>query len=108
MTTKKEFKAQHNLSLEKRTLNDWRRILNLPEGRRVIYSLFLACGHRQNAFVPADPHATAYNCALRALGNFMEDFVRRADAQAYEQMKQEYEAEKKQYNSYLNETEEEE
>lgn len=107
MPDKMEFQQAHARAVEKRTINDWRRVLNQPEGRRVIYSLLLACGHRQNAFVPGDPHATAYNCAKRALGNYIEDFVRRADTQAYEQMKQEYEAEIKQYHSYLNEMEEE-
>lgn len=101
MSSRKEFQEQHELSLERRTINDWRRVLNMAEGRRVIYSLFLACGHRQNAFVPQDPHATAYNCAMRAMGNYIEDFVRRAESTAYEQMKQEYEAERKQFVSAL-------
>ena len=94
--SKAEFQQKRTRDIERRTINDWRRVLNLVEGRRVIYSLFLATSHRQNAFVRGDTHATAYNCAMRALGNWIEDFVRKADPAAYEQMKQEYEAEIKQ------------
>lgn len=107
MPSRAEFQKDHANAVQKRTINDWRRVLNQPEGRRVIYSLLLACGHRQNAFVPGDPHATAYNCAMRAMGNYIEDFVRRAEPAAYEQMRQEYEAESKQYNDYIKQMEEE-
>jgi hypothetical protein len=96
MSNKAEFQQKRTRDIEKRTVNDWRRVLNLVEGRRVVYSILLACSHRHNAFVPGDTHATAYNCAMRALGNWIEDFVRKADPTSYEQMKQEYEAEIKQ------------
>ena len=92
---------------EMRTLRDWRRVLNLVEGRRVVWQLLLACGHRQEAFVPGDPEATAYHCGKRALGNEMEEVIRRADPQAYEQMRQEYEAELKQNQKELEYVEDE-
>ena len=92
---------------EMRTLRDWRRVLNLVEGRRVVWQLLLACGHRQEAFVPGDPEATAYHWGKRALGNDMEEVIRRADPQAYEQMRQEYEAELKQNQKELENVEDE-
>lgn len=106
MPSKAEFQQKTTRALEKRTLNDWRRVLNLPEGRRVIWQLFRACDHRNNAFVPGDPHATSYNCAMRAMGNYIEDFVRKAEPSYYEQMKQEYEAEVKQFQKDLDNVEE--
>lgn len=106
MPSKAEFTQKTTRALEKRTINDWRRVLNLVEGRRVIWQLLRALGHRQNAFVPGDPHATSYNCAFRAFGNYIEDFVRKADPASYEQMKQEYEAETKQYQKDLENVEE--
>ena len=87
---------------EMRTLRDWRRVLNLVEGRRVVWQILLACGHRQEAFVPGDPEATAYHCGKRALGNEIEEVIR-----AYEQMRQEYEAELKQNQKELKNVEDE-
>jgi len=101
MSSKTEFQQKTTRALEKRTTNDWRRVLMLVEGRRVVWSLLRAVGHRQNAFVPGDPHATSYNCAMRAFGNYIEDFVRKADPAAYEQMEQEYKAEIKQLETDL-------
>lgn len=92
---------------EMRTLRDWRRVLNLAEGRRVVWQLLRACGHRQEAFVPGDPEATAYHCGKRAIGNEIEEVIRRADPQAYEQMRQEYEAELKQNQKELENVEDE-
>lgn len=92
---------------EMRTLRDWRRVLNLVEGRRVVWQLLRACGHRQEAFVPGDPEATAYHCGKRAIGNEIEEVIRRADPQAYEQMRQEYEAEIKQNQKELENVEDE-
>ena len=105
MSSKAEFQQKTTRAIEMRSNNDWQRVLNLVEGRRVIWSLLRALGHRQNAFVPGDPHATSYNCAMRAMANFIEDAVRKANPAAYEQMKQEYEAEIKQYQKDLDNVE---
>lgn len=96
-----EMQAMHTKAIEQRSINDWRRVLNLVEGRRVVYSMLRACGHRTNAFVQNDPYSTAYNCAMRALGNWIEDRVRASEPALYEQMKQEYEAEVKQFQKQL-------
>lgn len=93
--------------IRKRQIRDWRKILNIVEGRRVVWSLLCACGHRKNAFVLNDPYATAYNCAMRALGNYIEDFVRKAEPGFYEQMAQEAKAEENQFQAELKNVEEE-
>lgn len=103
---KEEFLSQHRKSIAQRKINDWRRVLNLPEGRRVIYSLLMDCSHRTNAFVPGDPYATAYNCAKRAFGCYMEEMVRTANPSAYEQMEQEFKAEVRQFQKALENMEE--
>ena len=107
MSSTEEKQLARDVELKKRRVRDWRRELNLVEGRRVVWSLLCACGHRQNAFVLNDSHATAYNCAMRALGNYIEDFVRKAEPGAYEQMAQEAKAEAAQFKAELKNVEDE-
>lgn len=97
MSSGEGYQKDREKALKQRSINDWRRILNMPEGRRVFFSLMQVCGHRLNAFVPGDPHQTSYNCAMRAVGNYIESFIREASPAFLEQMEQEYNAEIKQY-----------
>lgn len=107
MSSTEEKQQARDAELKKRLVRDWRRVLGLVEGRRVVWSLLRVCGHRKNAFVLNDSHATAYNCAMRALGNYIEDFVRKADPVVYEQMAQEAKAEEAQFKAELKNMEEE-
>lgn len=77
-------------------MNDLRRILALPEGRRVILKILNACGYRTNPFVAADPYATAYKTGQLAVGFWLEQAVKEADLSALTRMEQEYNAEQKQ------------
>lgn len=107
MSSTEEKQLARDAELKKRRVRDWRRLLGLVEGRRIVWSLLCVCGHRKNAFVLNDPYATAYNCAMRAMGNYIEDFVRKAEPAAYEQMAQEAKAEEAQFKAEMKNVEEE-
>lgn len=93
-------------AMEQRRVNDWKRVLNMPEGRRIVWNLLQACNFRTHGFVPGDQSATAFHCGQISIGLFIADRVRQANAPALEQMEQEYVAEVKQINKELEDVEE--
>lgn len=89
-------------ALEQRLTNDWRRILNMPEGRRVVWNLLQVAHFRQHGFVPGDPSATAFHCGQISIALYMADKVAHANFSALEQMEQEFLAERKQIQTDIN------
>ncbi|MBR2392480.1 MAG: hypothetical protein IKA93_02775 [Elusimicrobiaceae bacterium] len=90
--------SEKQRDLMKRNINDWKRILQMPEGRRIVYKLLCASGFRSHGFVPNDPHATAFHCGQRSIALYMLEEIRQANFAALEQMEQEHVAEIKQIN----------
>ena len=59
-------------------LEDWRAVLDLPAGRRVLAGM-LECSNLLGAsYAPGDALATAHNEGLRRMGRFIADNVLRA------------------------------
>jgi uncharacterized protein YfeS len=92
-------------ALNQRRINDWKRILNMPEGRRVVWNLLQACNFRTHGFVPGDQSATAFHCGQISIGLYIADKIRDANFSALEQMEQEYVAEIKQISKEMEDVE---
>lgn len=65
-----------------RELDDWRELLCLPAGRRVLSRLLVTTGALGASYSPGDSLATAYNEGLRRLGLFILAQVRAASGDA--------------------------
>ena len=61
-----------------RELDDWRELLSLPAGQRVLSRLALTTGVLGGSYSPGDSLATAYNEGLRRLGLFILAEIRAA------------------------------
>ena len=61
-----------------RELDDWRELLSLPSGRRVLARMVLTTGVLGGSYSPGDSLATAYNEGLRRLGLFILAEIRAA------------------------------
>ena len=79
--------------LIKRNTSDLQQILKTAAGRRVLWWILQACQIRQHGFVPADGYATAFHCGQRSIGLFLLEEIEQANAAAYQQMRNEYQAE---------------
>lgn len=97
--------ANRTAAMAQRRVNDWKRILNMPEGRRVAWNLLQTCNFRTHGYVPGSSDGTAFNCGQISIGLFIADMIRQANASALEQMEQEYLAEVKQINKELEDVE---
>ena len=87
-----------NQDRAQRKINDWKRVLSSVEGRRVVWSLLMACNFRSHGFVPGSSDATAFHCGQISIGLMIEHNVRAANSSALEQMELEYTSEIKQLN----------
>ncbi len=83
-----------NLSkLQKRTISDLQQVLKTSAGRRVLWRILQAAQIRQHGFVPGDELATAFHCGQRSIGLFLLEEIEQANTSAYQQMRNEYQAE---------------
>ena len=83
----------HPAKLQKRTIRDLQTVLKTAAGRRVLWRILQAAQVRQHGFVPGDELATAFHCGQRSIGLFLLEEIEQAHAQAYQQMRSEYQAE---------------
>lgn len=79
--------------LKKRSTCDWQTVLKTPQGRRVLWHILQAAQVRQHGFIPGDALATAFHCGQRSIGLFLLDEIEQAAPGAYQQMRNEYQAE---------------
>lgn len=64
-------------------LEDFKALMALPEGRRVLRTLVTYSGLLGPVHNPGDSHGTAYNDGLRRMGMFVLDMARQADPENY-------------------------
>lgn len=102
---REEYIQSKSNAIARRQLNDYRRVLNMPEGRRIVWDLLQMCNFRHHGYVPHDAAATAFNCGQISIGLYIADIVSKANFPALEQMEQEFIAEQKQLNKELNDVE---
>ena len=76
--------------LKKRQICDLQTVLKTVQGRRTLWRLLQAARVEQHAFVPGDPHATAFHCGQQSIGLFLLREIEEAAAGAYQQMRSEY------------------
>lgn len=103
--SKQEEIMNREQALSLRRINDWKRVLSFPEGRRVVWNLLQTCNFRTHGFVPGAADATAFHCGQISIGLYIADKIRQANFPALEQMEQEYMAEVKQFNKELEDVE---
>lgn len=74
---------------KQREINDLRRLLKTPEGRRFIWKIISSCGIFRSSFT-MNSNQTAFREGQREIGlNILND-VNEADSGAFAQMQQEY------------------
>ena len=76
--------------LKKRQICDLQTVLKTVQGRRILWRLLQASRVQQHAFVPGDPHATAFHCGQQSIGLFLLHEIQEASPAAYQQMRGEY------------------
>jgi hypothetical protein len=78
--------------LEKRKISDTRKVLQLPEGRRLL-TLILSEGGLYRSSFSGDPQWTAFNEGKRDITLFITDLINKAKPEALTQMMREYKSE---------------
>ena len=76
--------------LKKRQICDLQTVLKTVQGRRILWRILQATRVQQHAFVPGDPHATAFHCGQQSIGLFLLHEIEDALPSAYLQMRGEY------------------
>ena len=70
----------------KRELNDIRKVLSLPEGRRLIWRMLGLCGMFRTVYIPKDTNATFVEIGKKEIGLGILGDVTDAKPEAYYQM----------------------
>lgn len=73
-----------------RVLNDLRTVLNIPEGRRLLWRILDKAHIFDSSFVPGMNDVTSYNEGQRELGWWLWKEIDRARFDAFSQMRREY------------------
>jgi hypothetical protein len=82
----KEDDRKKRESTRKRELNDIRKVLSLPEGRRVIWRILGNCGMFRSPYTPKDTNATFVEIGKKEIGLQVLQDVTDAKPEAYYQM----------------------
>lgn len=76
--------------IDNRRLNDFRVILNMPEGRRIIWWILTVCKVFVDGYVAGDNgYATTRNTGIKWVGHWLLNWVLRAKPSAFTQMQRE-------------------
>jgi hypothetical protein len=75
--------------LNRRTKHDWRTILSMPEGRRVIWDILLLCG-TGSPFAPDNQNLTLYLLGQRDAGAAIQKKINKYGRGALWKMEDEY------------------
>lgn len=75
-------------------LNDIRKVLSIPEGRRVWWKLMAKAGAFRTPYT-GETNSTMRNCGEQAIGFFMLSELMDANPQSFAQMQREFKAELK-------------
>lgn len=86
---KNEEKRKESDRLRKRYFTDLRKLLGMPEFRRVVWHFFGLAGVFRNSF-SANANQTAFNEGRRDIGLALLADVNKADSDAYPRMQREY------------------
>jgi hypothetical protein len=81
-----EDKAQR---LRDRELNDIRKVLEFPEGRRLLWRVMSEARMFHISFVPGCPDQTDFNEGQRRVGNWLYNQIFRANPSAFQKMQRE-------------------
>lgn len=87
--TKEELEKNEE-HLKERSRRDFEKILNMSEGRRVIWDLLENAGVWRNSFVAGDPNVTAFNEGKRDIGLMILQKIQNIKPQALLQMSNEH------------------
>ncbi|MGB2579520.1 hypothetical protein AAIR98_001439 [Elusimicrobium simillimum] len=102
MSDKKKEKQKLSDRQIKRNKDDWAKVLSMPEGRRVIYSILLNCNEDVNTFDPANPYNTAYQNGKKDVGEIIKKKIKNSKREAIFQMEDEYKSDVKETQEQIN------
>ncbi|MFA5217142.1 hypothetical protein [Sulfuricurvum sp.] len=93
---KPESPQEKESRVRERRLNDLRVILNLPEGRRLVWWILTICKVFVDGYVPGDSgYETTRNTGIKWVGHWLLNLVFEAKPAAFTQMQREHASELK-------------